>query len=108
LREEGSSEKKAEVRVLAGRVLCTLGIILAVIGAYFVSVALGAVGIFLGVVGYSLGARNLGPVAVIIGLVSIFVGLLIGQAALPGSNDAALDGVKEALQDPFSDPKRGE
>jgi hypothetical protein len=108
LREEGSSEKKAEVRMLAGRVLCTLGIILAVIGAYFVSVALGAVGIFLGVVGYSLGARNLGRAVVLLGLVSIYVGLLIGQAAMPGSYDAAVDGVKEALQAPFSDPTRGE
>ncbi len=31
-----------------GRTLCAVGIVLAVIGAYFVSVALGAVGITLG------------------------------------------------------------
>lgn len=58
------------------------------------------------VVGYSLGARNLGRAVVVLGVVSIFAGLLIGQGAIPGSYDAALDGVKEALQAPFSDPTR--
>lgn len=36
----------------------------------------------------------------------MFLGLLVGQAAMPGSYDAAVDGVKEALQAPFSDPAR--
>lgn len=109
MREEEPPGKKMEGKVLAGQVLCTLGIILSGIGAYFVSVALGAVGIGLGVVGYSLGARDLGRGVVVLGIVSIFAGLLIGQGAMPGSYDAALDGVKETLQAPFSDPtRRGE
>ncbi len=69
-----------------------MGIVLAVIGAYFVSVALGAVGITLGVVGYSLGARNLGRLTVVVGVVSIFVGLLVGQGVMPGTYDRAVDG----------------
>ncbi len=75
-----------------GRVLCALGLALAVIGAYFVSVALGAVGIVLGAVGYYLRARKLGSAAVILGVLSIFVGLLVGQGVIPGSYDRAVDG----------------
>lgn len=70
-----------------------VGIVLAVIGAYFVSVALGAAGIILGVVGYALGARRLGTVTVVLGAVSIFVGLLVGQGVMAGSYDRDVDGL---------------
>ncbi len=72
------------------------------VGILFVSVATGAIGIVLGVVGYSLGARMLGGLAVVLCTVAVFLGLLVGQGAMPGSYDAMLDGVKEALQYPLS------
>lgn len=87
---------------LLGRVLCMVGIALALIGAYFVSIALGAVGIALGVAGYYLGPQNLGRVAIVLGVVSIFVGLFMGQGVIPGSYDEEVNGIKETIQDPFS------
>ncbi len=86
------NQNKNEGTVLGGRVLCVVGIILSILGAYFVSVALGAVGIVLGVLGYFLGARNLGRATIILGVLSIVVGLLIGQAVIPGSYDRTVDG----------------
>ncbi len=77
------------------------------VGILFVSVATGAVGNIFGVASYTLGARTLGRLAVALCTAAMFLGLLVGQGAMPGSYDAALDGVKEALQAPFSDPTRG-
>jgi hypothetical protein len=71
------------------------------VGILFVSVATGAVGIILGIVGYVLGARRLGSVAAVLCAAAMFLGLLVGQGAIPSSYDAALDGVKDALQEPF-------
>lgn len=91
-----------------GRVLCVIALLFCVpVGILFVSVATGAVGIILGVAGYTLGARTLGRLAVALCMAAMFLGLLVGQGAMPGSYDAALDGVKESLQAPFSDPTRG-
>jgi hypothetical protein len=42
----------------------------------------------------------LGSLAVVLCTAAMFLGLLVGQGAIPGSYDAALDGVKEALQWP--------
>ena len=75
-------------------------------GILFVSVATGAVGFIFGMVGYALGAHKIGSVTVVLCAAVMFLGLLVGQAAMPGSYDAAVDGVKEALQAPFSDPAR--
>ncbi len=68
------------------------------VGIVFVSIATGSVGVVLGIVGYALGARRVGSVAVVLCAVAMFLGLLVGQGAMPGSYDALLDGVKEALQ----------
>ncbi len=88
---------------MTGRILSVIAILFCVpVGIIFVSVATGAVGIVLGVVGYALGARALGFVAVVLCTAAVFLGLLAGQGAMPGSYDAALDGVKEAIQEPFS------
>ena len=90
-------------KVLVGRVLSAIALIFCVpVGILFVSVATGAVGIVLGIVGYALGARRLGSVAVVLCTAAMFLGLLVGQGAMPGSYDAMLDGVKEAIQEPFS------
>ena len=96
-REQGSG------KILIGSVLSVIALIFCVpVGILFVSVATGAVGIVLGIVGYALGARRLGSVAVVLCTAALFLGLLVGQGALPGSYDAMLDGVKEAIQEPFS------
>lgn len=88
-------------KTFAGRVLSTIALVFCVpVGILFVSVATGAVGIILGMVGYALGARRLGSLAVVLCTAAMFLGLLVGQGAIPGSYDAALDGVKEALQWP--------
>jgi hypothetical protein len=60
-------------------------------------VATEAVGIILGVVGYTLGARRLGVLAVVLCTAAMFLVLLAGQGAMPGSYDAALDGVKTGV-----------
>ncbi len=86
-------------RVLVGRVLSVIALLFCVpVGIVFVSIATGAVGVVLGIVGYALGARRVGSVAVVLCAVAMFLGLLVGQGAMPGSYDALLDGVKEALQ----------
>jgi hypothetical protein len=96
-------------KVYVGRVLSLIAPLFCVpVGILFVSVATGAVGIVLGVVGYALGARRLGGLAVVLCAAALFLGLLVGQGAIPGSYDAALDGVKEMLQRPFFDPTGGE
>ena len=96
-REHGSG------KILIGSVLSVIALIFCVpVGILFVSVAIGAVGIVLGIVGYTLGARTLGSVAVVLCTAAVFLVLLVGQGAMPGSYDAMLNGVKEAIQEPFS------
>ena len=86
-------------KILVGQILSLIAILFCVpVGILFVSIATGAVGIILGIVGYALGARRTGSVAVVLCTVAMFLGLLVGQGAMPGSYDALLDGVKEALQ----------
>ena len=65
-----------------------IGILLAVVGAYFVPVATEGIGIALGVAGYALGARTLGAATIVLCVVGIFVGLLVGPGVIPGSYDA--------------------
>lgn len=77
------------------------------VGMLFVSIATEAVGIVLGVVGYALGARRLGSLAVVLCTAAMFLGLLVAQGVVPGSYDEAVNGIKETLQHPFSNPSRG-
>jgi amino acid transporter len=100
-------QESAAGKTYIGLVLSAFALVFCVpVGILFVSVATGAVGIILGMVGYALGARRLGSLAVVLCAAVMFLGLLVGQGAIPGSYDAALDRVKEALQAPFSDPGR--
>ena len=100
-------QESATGKAYVGLVLSAFALVFCVpVGILFVSVATGAVGIILGMVGYALGARRIGSVAVVLCAAVMFLGLLVGQGAMPGSYDAALDGVKGALQAPFSDPAR--
>ncbi len=93
-------ERKSGVgKVHVGGILSVIALLFCVpVGILFVSIATGAVGIILGIAGYALGARRVGSVAVVLCTVAMFLGLLVGQGAMPGSYDALLDGVKEALQ----------
>lgn len=69
----------AEASLLFGRLLCVLGLVLLVPGAYFVSVAVEAMALCLGMVGFYLGARRLGVAVVALSIVAAVTGLLIGQ-----------------------------
>lgn len=86
----------------AGRLLSVVALVFCVpAGALFVSVASGAMGIFLGVVGYALGARGIGRLAIVACVAAMLLGLLVGPGVIPGSYDAALNGIEEAIHDPF-------
>jgi hypothetical protein len=78
--------------LIPGRMLCSVGLGFAVLGAFFVSVGTNVVGMVLGAVGYYLGARVFGVVTIIISLITLFIGLLIGPGAIPGSYDEVMNG----------------
>lgn len=84
--------------LIVGRMLCSVGVILAVIGAYFVSVGTDVVGIVLGATGYYLGARTFGVVVIILSTVTFFVGLLVGQDVIPGSYDEVVNGLSRTFE----------
>ena len=78
------------MRLLAGKISCLIGIVLAVVGVlttllgYGASIALEAVGVVFGILGYSLGSRWLGVLTVILCVVTIFFGVAAGQGLIPG------------------------
>ncbi len=67
-----------------GRVVCVLGLISALVGAFGLDVSLEAVGILLGAVGYALGASRLGIVTVIFSTLALIFLLAVGQGYVPG------------------------
>jgi len=78
--------------LVPGRMLCSVGLGFAVLGAFFVSVETNVVGMLLGAVGYYLGARVFGVVIIILSIITLFIGLLIGPGAIPGSYDEVMNG----------------
>lgn len=107
-KESPNYDKSEALKALVGRLLAGIALLFCFpVGAFFVSVATDFVGILLGVVGYALGARRLGALAVVLCAAAMFLGLLIGQGALPGSYDAVLNGVKDALQWPVFEGEPG-
>lgn len=82
-------------KLFAARALCAIGLLLAIIGAFFISVAMNVLAMVLGMLGYALGARLLGPATVILALLTLLAGLLLGQGALPGAYDRITDGIIE-------------
>jgi hypothetical protein len=78
--------------LIPGRMLCSVGLGFAVLGAFFVSVATNVVGMILGAVGYYLGARVFGVVVIVLSIITLFIGLLIGPGAIPGSYDEIMNG----------------
>jgi putative Mn2+ efflux pump MntP len=102
---ENDETRKSRKRLGAfwGRVLCTVGIVLAIVGAFFVSIASEGIGATLGVAGYLLGARALGVTTIVLCVVAAFVGLFVGPYAMPGTYDELVNGIKEVIQDPLSE-----
>lgn len=80
-----------QTKIFFGRLLCGLGIALAVIGAFFVSVATNVLGIVLGMVAYVLGSRRLGTLTIILAVVTLAAGLFLGQGVVPGAYDRITD-----------------
>ena len=77
--QRNKKDEKRQILLLIGRVLCTVGILLAVAGFFRVFIAPGALACFLGVAGYSMGARRLGFATIVLGVVSIFVAVAFGR-----------------------------
>lgn len=75
------SQGDNQAKILFGRLLCGLGIFLAVIG------------IVLGMVGYALGARRLGALTIVLAVLTLAVGLFLGQGALPGAYERITSGL---------------
>jgi hypothetical protein len=78
--------------LIPARMLCSIGLGFAVLGAFFVSVGTNVVGMVLGTVGYYLGARVFGVVIIVLSIITLFIGLLIGPGAIPGSYDEIMNG----------------
>lgn len=76
------------------RALCVIGLIFAVVGAFFVSVGTAVLGVLLGMVGYFLGARAFGTAVVLLSIATLFIGLLIGPLSIPGSYDQPTNGTE--------------
>ncbi len=94
-----SAERAAQAKLLAGRLLCIIGLLMLPLGAYFVSVALEFAAFTLGVVGFYLGARNLAVATLALSVVAAFVGLLWGQGYFPKLGvDAIADGLRRGLE----------
>ncbi len=73
-------DRKWLVKLLAGRILCIVGILFGAGGILFVllgasaNVSAGAVGAALGILGHFLGARRLGAATIVLGVVAVFHG----------------------------------
>jgi putative Mn2+ efflux pump MntP len=102
---ENDETRKSRKRLGAfwGRALCTVGIVFAIVGAFFVSIASEGIGAALGVAGYLLGARALGVTTIVLCVAAAFVGLFVGPYAMPGTYDELVNGIKEVIQYPLSE-----
>ncbi len=78
--------------LIPGRILCVIGLSLAVTGAFFVDMSSGIIGMMLGAMGYYLGARVLGVAIIVICMVTLSFGLVAGQGAIPGAYDEVMNG----------------
>ena len=89
-----------QVKLLGGRIVSVLGLLLVLGGvvSVFVSqtaatadISTGAVGVLLGVVGYFLGARRLGLTVAILAVAAIFFSLAATQGIIPGAESTDRD-----------------
>jgi len=79
-----SGGESSRSRIVWGQVVCVLGLISALVGAFGLDVSLEAVGILFGAVGYALGASRLGIVTVIFSTIALIFLPAIGQGYIPG------------------------
>lgn len=75
---------EAKSGIVWGRVLCTLGLISAAVGAFGLDVSFEAVGIVLGALGYALGASRLGVFTIVLSMIALLFLLAVGQGYVPG------------------------
>ena len=68
------SQSGNQAKILFGRLLCGIGIVL-------------------GMVGYALGTRWLGTLAIILAILTLAIGLFLGQSVLPGAYDRITSGL---------------
>ena len=89
-RREPQRDAGGAKRLLAGRISCILGLVLAAGGIVAAiaggdaNISAGALGITLGVLGYFLGARRLALSTVVVGTLALFFGLAASQGLIPG------------------------
>ncbi|CAA9460343.1 MAG: hypothetical protein AVDCRST_MAG28-3200 [uncultured Rubrobacteraceae bacterium] len=76
--------KEGTTKVFFGRVVCAVGLISAVVGAFSVDVSLEVVGIVLGALGYALDASKLGILTIVFSTIALVFLLAAGQGYVPG------------------------
>ena len=90
---DGASMRPAredQVKLLAGRISCVVGILFGVGGIVAAllggsaNASVGAVGAALGILGYFLGSRRLGTFTVLLCVAALFFGLAANQGLIPG------------------------
>jgi hypothetical protein len=84
--------------LIVGRILCSVGVVFAVTGAFFVEVGTDVVGMVLGATGYYLGARTFGIATIVLSTITFVVGLLAGQDVIPGSYDEVVNGLTRTFE----------
>ena len=88
--QEARAGREEQVKLLAGRIVCVLGLLFAVGGIVAAllggtaNVSVGAVGATLGILGYFLGSRRLGTVTVLLCVAVLFFGLAASTGLIPG------------------------
>lgn len=90
-RRSGKHERgEALAKLLIGRIVCIVGLILAIGGAVSAvflataNISAEAVGIVLGILGYFLGAGRLAVATIVISVIALFFGLAASQGLIPG------------------------
>lgn len=88
--EKLEAGREEQVKLLAARIVCGVGLLLGVGGivAAFLgggaNISAGALGAALGILGYFLGARGLATATVVLCVAAIFFGLAASQGLIPG------------------------
>ena len=88
--EKMEAGREEQVKLLAARIVCGVGLLLGVggiVAALFgggANISAGALGAALGILGYFLGARRLATATVVLCVAAIFFGLAASQGMIPG------------------------
>ena len=88
--EKLEAGREEQVKLLAARIVCGVGLLLGVGGIVAAllgggaNISAGALGAALGILGYFLGARGLATATVLLCVAAIFFGLAASQGLIPG------------------------